>query len=434
MKKKIWSKIATLTVLASMFLSVGAKAEDGKPVRLDESQWTAIYLDYLNSLNSDSDDPDSGEPGLTYERAELVYLNYDDIPEILLQSDPDEKGGLLISIEGEDILKRNFWNISSETDCYYEPHANLFRIVEKKSRDYSKYEEKILSTKDGDVKLLFWGERDSVSYFYYDEDNTKVQISNEEYWDMFDEAYGYLPQKTIRGYSYSLEDLMDEFEKRRDKFIADKMSKEEAPGWRQIYLDYLSDIQEDGSYDYEDNLIFYLDQDKIPEIILHGTCDSTECMSDISGNNSPSNRGKDTSEFYIMLTSDGKYLMEKRIDGSGLYKVDPEEQKIYFSGASDDGNYDKVFKLRSGFIIPRFDGVCYEENAGSSSKKVSTPSVVYKANGISMTEKQYYDELSYLFYYRYNKIPERPYSVDDLISLLEDPEAEIPGLTLVDAE
>ncbi|MCR4656632.1 MAG: hypothetical protein K5770_10445 [Lachnospiraceae bacterium] len=413
MKKRILRKIAALSAVFSMLLSVGTKAQDGKPVKLDESQWTTIYLDYLNGLDSDNGDTGSAKSGLKFLRAELIYLNYDDIPEILLQSDQDEQGGLLLSIEGSEVSERDICNVSSMTDCYYLPHSNLIRIVEKKSRDYSKYDEEILSTKDGKLELLFRGGYDSGSFCYYDEKGEQVPVSSEEFWDLYDEVYGFGPQRTIRGYSYSLKDLTEEFEKRREKFLADKKDKKETPGWRQLYLDYLRNLEEDGTCVCDDNLIFCMDIYKTPVIILHI---------------------KDDSDYYSVLTTDGKYLMEKRIKGNGLCKVSTENQTVYFYGESDSIHYDKVFKLKNGFITPKFDGTCREETGGNSSKNISKSASLYEANGISMSEEQYSNALLYQYGYSFDKPAKRPYSFDDLISLLEESEPKIPDITWIDDE
>ena len=125
----------------------------GKNISLDDSLWTCIYIAYLNQFPFNTQ-------YLDYDKAELIYLDGDDVPEILLHSSSitEESGNMqlpdvLLSIDGTNVIEHK---MSYYNDLSYIPYKNTMLKTESKENMVI---ETVYTSEAGKDKQLFCGER-----------------------------------------------------------------------------------------------------------------------------------------------------------------------------------------------------------------------------------------------------------------------------------
>ncbi|MCR5791279.1 MAG: hypothetical protein K6G83_15455, partial [Lachnospiraceae bacterium] len=192
--------------------------EDDRNAVLDESFWTAIYLCYFNDLLGFPIDP----PNPQYEdsQAELLYLDDDEVPEILLRSNNKnvDTEDVMLAIEGDHVVEYKI--PYCEDGLSYIPRENKMFCRSSRNNSHKK-EETVFSIKDGKEDYLFQGTKET--------EGLSAEDSDEKQDDAFDRA------KAVEiEYRSSFYDLREELRDRQKKSFHEK-----GDNWLNAYQDKL---------------------------------------------------------------------------------------------------------------------------------------------------------------------------------------------------
>lgn len=200
--------------------SEGAAAKDDETGALvTEPEWMNAYREYLS-------DPEVSY----YNRAAMIHVNDDDIPEIVLDGTSDttaENAGYIIVTYGKG-------GVSAKEMA---GHPGYIRYIPKKNMIASSYyhmggmdiicsidDGKWVTVFDGAIEDKGWGDDDElIQEFYVD----KKKVSESEYNEKFNSVYGSPDAKEIV-FDHSLSDMISEVEKyQTEKPQTDDDAKEE---------------------------------------------------------------------------------------------------------------------------------------------------------------------------------------------------------------
>ena len=316
-------------------------SDDNTEVILNESLWSTIYLGYFNCfLEKYHYDK------FRYDQAELLYLDDDDVPEILLHSGGIIKDlgdvvldDVMLSINGTDIVEQKlsyYWDLS------YIPREN--KLLARYGEEGLSVE-RVFSLEDGMEKELFYGERSG------DIIDKPERFTKEEYDASINKVFDRSEAVKVT-YDHSIIGLREEL-----RSLLHKSFQEKEDNWVNAYQkkllsifagdEYLSggiDAWTYNCFDLSmDSPLFQLMDmtgDGIPELIL--------------------DNGYGGKKVYSYDKTSGL-----RLSISNLLAYDTKENLIYSYDDGDDWTpyHKKVFSVKNGNIVFDHEIVfAYREN------------------------------------------------------------------------